>query len=526
MVHGYNFFMIKKMDYTSLFIVILATCLGGFVRFSMAAREDFPLNDGGMFYTMIREIIDNRYALPALTTYNGNSIPFFYPPLSFYLTAILFNLSHLSLLTLLQYLPPTLSTLTIPAFFKLSRSITESQSQAAFATLAFAFLPRTFVWLIMGGGLSRSLGFLFAILALEQIYVLFKRGSPRYLLGAIIFSTLTILSHPEVSWFLFCSAAFVGLWHGRNRPGIRHASIVCTGVILCILPWLLPVVLKHGPSPLLAAFQVRKDTSSPFVQLILFTYSEEVFTDLIGTLAFLGVFSELFKKRFFLPAWVALTVFLTLRNAPYIIMLQVALLAGIGLDQVVLPGFNRQLVAPGNTLKELLESKASRAFLGGLLVYLLFSAISFSFFKNPSLRSLPASEREAMQWIAANTPTASRFALLTGESSWEIDHTSEWFPALTGRTSLATVQGTEWLSGGTYTATQQSYRLLQACAQKGADCLRSWQEQAGLNFTHVYIRKTQPGEIECCLPLQNELAASSDFQLIYNGPGAAVFAAR
>ena len=448
--------MPKKVDYTSLFILLFSTCLGGFIRISLAAKADFPLNDGGMFYTMIRQIIDQRFALPAFTAYNGHSIPFFYPPLSFYLAAVLSKLTHLPVIALLQYLPAVLSTLTIPAFFKLSLTFTESKSQAAFATLAFSFLPRAYVWLVMGGGLSRSLGFLFGILALEQLLALFKSRNLRYLPGAALFSALTILSHPEVSWFLFCSAALAGLWYERSRQGIRQALLVVAGTFILILPWLLTVVLKHGASPLLAAFQVRNDASFPLIQLILFTYTEEAFTDILGALAFLGLFSELFRKRFFLPAWVVLTVFLTLRNAPYILMLQVALLAGIGLDQVVLPGITRQPPLSRSTLKEWFETKTGAAFCAILLVYLLFSAISFSFIKNTSLRSLPANEREAMDWIAANTPKESKFILLTGETSWEIDSTSEWFPALTGRTSLVTVQGTEWLPEGIYSKTQES----------------------------------------------------------------------
>ncbi len=366
-VHRYNLIMPKKVDYTALFILLFATFLGGFLRFSLASRSDFPLNDGGMFYTMIREIINQRFALPETTTYNGHSIPFFYPPLSFYLAAVLVKLSHVSLLTLLQYLPAALSSLAIPAFFKLSLTFTESPSQAAFAALAFCFLPRTYEWLIMGGGLSRALGFFFAILALERIITLFKLRRARSLLGAVLFSALTILSHPEVSWFLFCSAALVGIWFGRSRTGIRHTLLVMAGTLFLVSPWLAAVFARHGALPLLAAFQVRNDSSFPLVQLILFTYTDEAFTDILGALAFLGLFNELFRKRFFLPAWVALTVFLTLRNAPYILMLPVALLAGIGLDEVVLPGITRKPKLKA-TLKDWLVTKTGAVFFIALLV--------------------------------------------------------------------------------------------------------------------------------------------------------------
>jgi hypothetical protein len=341
-----------------------------------------------------------------------------------------------------------------------------------------------------------------------------------------LFSALTIVSHPEVSWFLFCSAALVGIWFGRNRAGIRHASLVMAGTLLLISPWLVSVIAQHGAAPLLAAFQVRNDSSFPLVQLILFTYTDEAFTDIIGALAFLGLFNELFRKRFFLPAWVALIVFLALRNAPYILMLPVALLAGIGLDQVVLPGITRKPSPVKAVLKDWLETKPGAIFCAALLVYLLFSAISFSFLNKPSLRSLPAGEREAMAWIAGNTPPASKFLLLTAATSWEIDRASEWFPALTGRTSLATVQGTEWLAGEVYARTLESYRLLHACASQEAGFLRLWEEATGQAFTHLYLSKAPPGESDPLLNLRRELTVSLDYDLLYDGVGAAVFAVR
>ncbi len=49
---------------------------------------DFPLNDGGLFATMIQDLVNNRLLLPASTTYNGLDIPFAYPPLAFYVAAL------------------------------------------------------------------------------------------------------------------------------------------------------------------------------------------------------------------------------------------------------------------------------------------------------------------------------------------------------------------------------------------------------------------------------------------------------
>src|SRR5512144_2524036 len=56
--------------------------LGVTLLFGLAVRifppmlVGFPINDGGMFLVMIRELRANGFLLPALTNYNLSSIPF------------------------------------------------------------------------------------------------------------------------------------------------------------------------------------------------------------------------------------------------------------------------------------------------------------------------------------------------------------------------------------------------------------------------------------------------------------------
>src|SRR6266545_8069862 len=70
-------------------ILGLALFLGSVIRIFPEVMAGFPLNDGGMFYVMIRDLRLNHYFLPAFTTYNLAAIPFAYPPLGLYLAALL-----------------------------------------------------------------------------------------------------------------------------------------------------------------------------------------------------------------------------------------------------------------------------------------------------------------------------------------------------------------------------------------------------------------------------------------------------
>ncbi len=163
-----------------LVIAAIGIGLGFLVRFLhvTALGQGFPLNDGGMFYAMVEDLRAAGYALPAETSYNGGDIPYVYPPFSFYVAAVLVDLGGWSLIDVFRFLPLIVSTLTIVAFYPLARAVLGDREWAAVATLFFALAPRAFDWEIAGGGLTRSFGFLFAILAINQAYRLYERQRP------------------------------------------------------------------------------------------------------------------------------------------------------------------------------------------------------------------------------------------------------------------------------------------------------------------------------------------------------------
>jgi hypothetical protein len=88
----------KSLDYVTLFVVYFAVFFGGVVRYYSVLLSHFPLNDGGLFYTMTQDILDHDFSIPVYTSYNGNVIPFGYPPFAFYLLALIQAFSILTLL--------------------------------------------------------------------------------------------------------------------------------------------------------------------------------------------------------------------------------------------------------------------------------------------------------------------------------------------------------------------------------------------------------------------------------------------
>lgn len=130
-----------------------------------------------------------------------------------------------------------------------------------------------------------------------------------------------------------------------------------------------------------------------------------------------------------------------------------------------------------------------------------------------------------MQWVAENLTEGSRFLVVTG-NAWSKDATAEWFPALAGRQSLTTVQGSEWLPDRQFALRLELHAELQRCAVQGVDCLEEWRERYGADFSHVFVSKqavSAENPQECCLSLRAALEDSTDYFLLYDGPGAAVF---
>ena len=128
-----------------------------------------------------------------------------------------------------------------------------------------------------------------------------------------------------------------------------------------------------------------------------------------------------------------------------------------------------------------------------------------------------------MRWVAEETSPDDRFLVVAG-TPWEIDRNSEWLPVLASRRSVATVQGYEWRPLGEFAQKKREYIDLQRCAAWVSQCLQDWSRATGVEFTHVYIPKSP--DRDCCGVLRYSLERDRRYRMIYDGPGAVLFARR
>ncbi|CAG0959019.1 hypothetical protein ANAEL_00512 [Anaerolineales bacterium] len=483
--------MNRKLDWGGL-LLFMALLFGAVVRFVPAASNGFPLNDGGLFYTMIRDLKANHFILPQITTYNFVDIPFAYPPVGFYIAAIFSTLLPVSDLQVLLWLPPLVNTLAIFFFFKLAEQILPSRTSAALAALIYALSSRAFLWQVMGGGITRSFGMVFLILMLWQAVQLFRASHRNQqnnanLLGAthphlaltILFGALAVMSHPQTALHAVLGGLMVFLFYGRSKRGVISALWAGVGVILLSAPWWATIFLRHGFEPLLSAGQTSQRTLE-FYLIVLQLHSPTNYLALPFLIFFyIGLFLSFKRREFFFITWIVIAYLIDTRGGDGVVLLAESMLAAIGLIQ--LSAWITRL--DGNQPETVMAKPVSQILVFVSAFYFLLAASITDFqLVNTSLK--PA-DLEMITWVNSNVEDGRTFLLSTGREFSMSDPMQEWFPALTKQHSATTLQGLEWTLSEKFFPWYEQLVDFQHCPDM--DCVASWSAANGVKYDYLLV---------------------------------------
>jgi hypothetical protein len=505
-------------------LAVLATILGGWARLFTPLIAGFPLNDGGLFQIMLLAVQKNNYRLPEFVQYNGLNIPFAYPPLGFYFGALLSQILHVNSVEILRWLPAIVTTAAIPAFYWLAKSLLDSSLKAGIAALIFAFIPRSMSWVIMGGGLTRSFGLLFLLLTAASIYRLFKTQNKNFLFTSILFSAFTVLSHPEAAIHTISFCILIWAFEGRNKKGILNALLVGLGTITLTAPWWVTLIVRFGLDPMLAAAHTGFHSAIAILIPILYTLTDEPMLTVIAVLGVIGFAVSIHQRKYLLPVAYVLPFIVEPRSAPVYAMIPLAMLASLTFADVILPAL------ASDPTRQPARNRLQTIFIVYIALYLLGNILYFD--TQLAGTSISQANRQAFEWIKSNTPADSRFLVLTGETDVFCDGISEWFPALTGRTSLTTIQGTEWLPGK-FADSSQTQRTIQACmdGKDALDCIEENTKLAGIQYDYIYIanQSTLKNMCRVIMPISRgdslilSLENRSDHKSVYQTDAVSIF---
>ena len=451
-------------------------------------NSPFPLNDGGLFFTMTQELIVNGFRLPMFSSYNQLQIPYVYPPLSFYLTGLLSIAFDWNLLDIFRFMPVVFSLLAILAFFFLVRTIEKDEVVTGLSVLIFSLLPSAFEWLIMGGGITRAPAFFFSLLAIRSMYLLFTRKKSLDIFLTAIFSALTILFHPEAAIHTLAAALVFFIVFGRNKSGFLRSIAVIAYTMIFTSPWWLTIITRHGFKPFLTAGSTGFYNLSSYISFFTFNLTNESGVSSIAVLGLLGLFIYLSQKKLLFPFWLMATFLIEPRSAPLHISTPLTVMAATTLISIT-RNFDKRckdIRGPNGEISPF-QSFISKSLLVLLLIQWNISAISKAV-EVISESTIKQADLDAIAWVKANTDEDSSFLILTGLRPFR-DPVSEWFPALSQRSSIATVQGYEWKSDINFDEVLLNSNALQKCLFQDLECIASWLKQTNSNYDYVIIRK-------------------------------------
>jgi hypothetical protein len=153
-----------------------------------------------------------------------------------------------------------------------------------------------------------------------------------------------------------------------------------------------------------------------------------------------------------------------------------------------------------------------------LLVRSLLSAVLFAGVEDSAL---PPAERAAMRWVTRHTPPHSAFIVFSDEPNGG-DDDAEWFPALTGRISLETEQGQEWVPGAFARRTRQVLQIV-ACNNR-LSCFNGVLRRDAIHPGYIFFARRTSDTL--CAGLCVAMQESRQYVRVYGGQGAWIYHVR
>ncbi len=489
---------LKEVDERKfLFLCLCLSILVGLVaRMPILVSSDFPVGDGALFLRMIEAIRANGYVLPTTVHYNQEAIPFAYPPFGLYLGALISDGFGVEVIDVLRVVPLLINLLTIAAFVLLVSRLAEYKVVVLAASLVFPALPWSYEWVIVGGGITRSVGFLTTVLALYAIARFQEGRSWKRFVACLLPLSAAIATHLE--WGISATVA-VSLYVFTSSRSFSKSlkTLLPLGIGAAILtsPWWVTVLYRFGLSPFMAASDTSYWNLGMFLKLV---GQFKIFTLFVGDVfswfVLCGWLVCLARKKWFLPLWLPAIFLTTPRHSGTIATVPLAFLIAIGMQSV--ESWIRSVVVSAQQEEETVQQTLVRkmrvfSFVPYVVGTCVFASVILHNLSHPPTPLLTKHQRLVMEAIRQKTEPAARF-LVIANYTWSKNVVAEWFPVLTDRKSLSTVQGQEWIPEPGFQQARGRHEVmlqLVGIERRGmvSDALVRFAEAAYGNFDYVAV---------------------------------------
>jgi hypothetical protein len=492
---------------------------GALVYFTYLLTHPYPAYGAGLYLKIASEISAHGYGLPArIPLYTENGVPFGYPPLMYYVSAILMDVTGVDPIMLSRFLPGLVTILYLIPFYYLAHEVVDSTPQAGFATLVLAVTPPVLQWHLSAGGVVRAPAFLFVITGAYTGIRMFKTGERKWVLASSILFGLTILTHPVYTVFFGTTYLVMFACFSRTPRGLLCGAAVVAGGLAISSPWWLQIIAIHGTSIFTAASGTHTGIAGGTHRLLKqFIYPLDMTWPSVFYIgSFVGAVYLVAKRRFFLPLWLLAGAYMLGK-----VRFQFpagAIMVAVLVFEVIIPRvqqwtrktrYSRSVPLAIVIVLTILVTSVGISFAGSGLHSHLGSTTQPSFVDDDDMA--------AMEWVQQSTTSDSEFVVL-GDSA-------EWFPLMTDRVMLVGPWGVEWEGHNRYRHQLDLYKRMSRCPDK--TCLTKKMISNDVDPEYVYVPKghyTVRGIDEYQKPWMREHLINSDrYKLVYENEGAMIY---
>ena len=447
----------KKFQRISGVIILIA---GIFLRFYHLLKFDFvhiPFRLGGLFFAFAGQIINNGFRIPVnIPFYSVGGIPFAYPPVGFYVEAILLKLFPGDRFVIVNILPPFVSALALIAVYLLLRELyapavldasgtkKNKEGHILAGVFAYAFMPLAFTNQIEAAGLAESFGSLFLVVYFAAAANFRRVSNWKNAVWVGVALGLCIISNPGSA----IGAAILSVMLGLEvvvKNKFRFQSISWIGLValtggLVSSPYVLTVAHNHGKAifilPVLA--QYVGGEKQGFWELLLiklnnFMIVRDGASFLWNGIIFLGLLWLLFRGKYVFPV-VFFALFSIPREGIWLAALPATFLFAHGGGDIF------PLLMPSEPENRLASHRWLRT--GILMIIGIWMALQSFVLIDAIITDrqvvITAEQIQLMESVSASIPQNAK-VLVIGN-----DALREWAPVLLQREVINTKFGLEW----------------------------------------------------------------------------------
>lgn len=401
---------------------------------------DIPFNLGGLFYQMSIEIIENDFLLPSsIPYYFPGGIPFAYPPLGFYIQAIIIKLFSPNQFLTVNILPPFFSILSLFGFFFLAQKLIPNKVGVVAALFTFSIIPVAFSEQIEAMGLAESIGTLFLILFILSLLWAIDKEQPHIWMMTGVLLGLCILSSPGSIYvsilisFLFTGFSIFRILTHKDFNFLIGCFIFGLVGLTVSFPYWYTIISSHGIDIFINTFKSQNSNLlSNFLQIALnmhFIKSSQFW----NLLFLFGLLASLVKKYYSLLLLTILLILIPREN--WVLSFTASLAIGIGIEYMLdliqmIPKLNTNLLKV--------------ALIWILILFFMIDSIFTLRFKiDDDIYDISRSQIEDLKSInESNLIPTDQFVAVIG--NWGL---IEWSPTLLKRIVINNPFGLEWLPG-------------------------------------------------------------------------------